>query len=154
MPWLSFSCRQATLPAAQAHPEHEQVAFLKLGRNDNLSVHGSLRIPFSKKPALTANGRLSYVWLEGMLGGTDYRNQGVQGMGYMYLTYAIEKDWRISANTGFYSATALLQGTTNPYLYSSLSVSKELFKKRGDGIRICQYPFPGIPVHQHESGGS
>ncbi|RKR80523.1 outer membrane receptor protein involved in Fe transport [Mucilaginibacter gracilis] len=100
------------------------------GNSKNLGTYLSINYPLSSKMSLTINGRVSHLWINGFLATRLYNNQGFQGSFYTNLNYRFLNDWRASANVGTYSKFITLQGSQNAYTFSSLSVSKDLFKKK------------------------
>lgn len=79
---------------------------------------------------MNVNARASFIWLQGDINTIHYYNEGFQGSAYVYLNFLLKNDFRASLNTGIYGPSVILQGYTNSYLYSSGSLSKELFHKK------------------------
>ncbi len=101
-----------------------------IGRNANIGANISLSYPVTQKFSVSLSGRGSYVFLKGRVDNKSYGNEGVLGYGNANLAYRFEKDWRVSVAFSSFSPSVTLQGQTNAYYYSSVGVTKELFKKK------------------------
>ena len=115
--------------------------YQNVGTNDNLAWNVNFNYPLSKKVSVNGNGRVSYAWTKGTFSGLEYKNEGSQGHLYMYLTYRVNKNHRVSTNGGFYSPSILLQGKSNAYFYSSINFSKDIFKNKGSISLGINNPF-------------
>ncbi|WP_423148896.1 outer membrane beta-barrel protein [Rubrolithibacter danxiaensis] len=115
--------------------------YKNIGKNKRAGINGGLNINLTKKLSMNLNGDVSYVWLEGFLNSKMYKNDGLQGNAYTYFGYSFDKNWRVSVNAGYYSGWLTLQGTSNPYIYSSASISKEFFDKKASLSMSVSNPF-------------
>ncbi len=102
-----------------------------LGANKNLGFSASVSYPITKKLNININSRISNVWISGYFNGQQYNNKGVQGYTFAYAGYRITDTWRAGINGGFYSANVLLQGKSSSNVFSSISTSKDILKKKG-----------------------
>jgi outer membrane receptor for ferrienterochelin and colicin len=118
-----------------------RITYRNIGKYTNLGTNANLTIPIGKTLSLTGNGNLNYVWIEGTVENKKLKNQGVEGFAYSYLSWRAKKNWRISLNAGFYGPTRNLQGNSNTYFYSSASVSKQIFKQKGNLSLSISNPF-------------
>lgn len=104
--------------------------YQNLGLNKNLGFSSTVNVPFTKNLRLNTNTRISYVWLEGWLNNTTFKNDGFQGSAYAYLSNNFKNNWRLSINGGVYSSSVLLQGKSNAYYYTSVGINKSLYKRK------------------------
>ncbi len=101
-----------------------------IGKDKKLGVNANISIPFSPKFNVNFNSMISFIWIEGTLNSQLYKNSGLQGNAYAFASYTLPKDYRIRINTGYYSPWIQLQGQSNEYVYTSISVSKDFFDKK------------------------
>lgn len=105
--------------------------YQNVGSDKNLGAHISFNYPITKKLNLNINGNFSYIFLRGYINGQLYSNEGFQGYTFAYAGYKISDTWRAGINGGFYSANVLLQGKSSAYVFTSISTSKDILKKKG-----------------------
>lgn len=117
-----------------------RATFENIGKNRNLGVNISTNQEI-KSFSINVNGRLSYIWMEGMIDNNLLKNEGVQGNIYANAGYKFKNDFRAGLNSGFYSAWISLQGQSNPYFYTSASLSKEFLKKKATVSASVNNPF-------------
>ncbi len=99
-----------------------------IGKNHTvgLSLNGNVNV--TKKFNINVNGSANYVQLSSILQNQPVTNRGFTANVFGYVSYRLEKGWRLSANLGVNSPRITLQGTSASYSYHSLSVNKQLFK--------------------------
>jgi len=112
-----------------------------LGSDRKLAANISVNYPLTKKLNLTINGSVTEVWLQGNVSGQPYKNGGFQGNGYMFASYKISDTWRAGSSFSYYSANVLLQGKSNPYIFSNVSLTKDVLKKKGSAFLSLSNPF-------------
>lgn len=105
--------------------------YQNLGTNKNLGLNVSVSYPITKKINININSQVSHVWLRGYFNSQLYNNSGIQGYMFAYAGYKISDTWRAGINGGFYSANVLLQGKSSASVFTSLSASKDILKKKG-----------------------
>jgi hypothetical protein len=93
-----------------------------------LNINGSY--PFTKKLNVNFNSGLFYVWIKGTYNGEFYSNKGPRTNTNANATYKPGDDWTIGANYGYNSHLIWLQGGSNHYMYSSLTLSKVVLNKK------------------------
>ena len=86
-----------------------------------------------------------------MVNSKFFKNEGIQGNAYISGNYKFDKDWRAGINTGYYSAWITLQGQSNPYYYTSASLSKELLKKKATVSASINNPFQKFRTWKNET---
>jgi outer membrane receptor protein involved in Fe transport len=104
--------------------------YYNIGKDRRLDMNLNINYPISNVLNISLNGTVTYADINGSVGGTMYRNDGMQGNAYLYLNYTLKKIARISGNLGFYSPTVILQGSSQGYLYSAFSANKQIFKSK------------------------
>lgn len=115
--------------------------YQNVGSDKNLGANISMNYPITKKLNLNINGNVSYVFLRGFINGELYSNQGIQGYTFVYAGYRFTDTWRAGINGGFYTANVLLQGKSSNYLFSSISTSKDILKKKASIFMNISNPF-------------
>lgn len=115
--------------------------FQNVGSDKNLGANVSVNYPITKKLNININSSISYVFLRGFINGELYSNDGVQGYTFAYAGYRFNDTWRAGINGGFYSANVLLQGKSSAYIFSSLSASKDILKKKASLYVSVSNPF-------------
>jgi outer membrane receptor protein involved in Fe transport len=115
--------------------------YQNLGSNKNLGLNASVSYPITKKININLNSQISQVWLRGYFNSQLYNNSGFQGYMFAYAGYKISDTWRAGINGGFYSANVLLQGKSNASIFTSLSASKDVLKKKGSLFFGANNPF-------------
>ncbi len=116
-------------------------SFYNIGNNKSISLSLSASYPITSKLNISFNGQMAWVFLKGWVDNKAYNNSGLQGNAYAYLSRTFKNNWRATANAGFYSAGIVLQGQSNAYLYSSLSISKSLLKNKMTITGTVSNPF-------------
>lgn len=116
-------------------------SYRNIGRNKNLNLYLNFSYPISQALTLTVSGSVTHVRLQGEIDGETLSNRGFQGLSYGYLSYKFLKDWRATANGGYYSPTIILQGKANDYFYSSLGLSRNFLKGAGNISANVTNPF-------------
>jgi hypothetical protein len=104
--------------------------FENIGVNDNLEADFNVNVPVSKRINLSLNVQAGYETLKGTADSNFYSRRALIGNGNLYLSYHFDHEWRTGFNFQYYSPAITLQGTTSPYYYTSLSVSKTIFNKK------------------------
>jgi outer membrane receptor protein involved in Fe transport len=107
-----------------------RTTYENIGHDQRVGFNMSVNYPFNSKLSVTMNSSLSYVWLKGSYNGLEYQNDGFQGNAYAFASYTLPKDVKARINAGYYSPWLMLQGQSNPYVYTSFSLSKEFFDKK------------------------
>ncbi len=100
--------------------------FENLGKNNNLEADMNISWPISNKLNLSINGQISYLRLTGVVDSTLYTRKAMTGNANVYLGYKFNNDWRAGFNFLYFSPLITLQGTSSPYYYTSLSLSKNI----------------------------
>ncbi|HEY8927620.1 MAG TPA: outer membrane beta-barrel family protein [Mucilaginibacter sp.] len=105
--------------------------YQNLGSNKNLGLNGSFNYPITKKINFNLNTRLAYTWIRGYYNSQLYSNSGLVGNAFSYIGYKISDTWRTGVNLGYYSSYVSLQGRGSSAVFSGISVSKDVFNKKG-----------------------
>lgn len=112
-----------------------------LGSDRNIGLNASVNYPITKKLNLNVNGRASYEMLRGYFNGQLYNNRGVQGYMFAYAGYRFTDTWRAGIDGGFYSPNVMLQGKSSSEVFTSLSTSLDVLKKKGSFYIAVNNPF-------------
>ena len=104
-------------------------SFENLGKNKSLEADININWPISQRISLNINGQLSHVSLTGVIDSALYNRKAFAGNGNLYLSYKFDNNWRAGFNFLYYSPNITLQGTSSPYYYTSLSLSKNITPK-------------------------
>jgi len=131
-----------------------RATFENIGKNKSAGFNINTNQDLFKNFNINVNGRLYYVWMEGIIDGATLKNDGAQGNLYAYAGYKFKKDVKVGINAGYYSPWLTLQGQSNPYYYSSVSVSKELLKKKLSLSASVSNPFQKYWNWRNETSSS
>jgi Outer membrane protein beta-barrel family len=104
--------------------------YKNLGTNNNLEADVNFNYPISNTVSLSFNGQVSYVAFKGMVDTVFYSRKAVIGNCNLSVSYKLDNDWHTGFNFQYYSPAITLQGTSSPYYYTSVSVSKSIFHKK------------------------
>lgn len=115
--------------------------FENIGKNKSAGFNINTNKDITKSFNFNVNGGLSYVWMEGVIDGNTVKNKGAQGNLHASAAYKFKKDLKAVLNGGYNSPWLTLQGESNPYYYTSASVSKEFFKKKVSFSVYVSNPF-------------
>ncbi|MGQ7856253.1 outer membrane beta-barrel protein [Pedobacter sp. WC2501] len=104
--------------------------YQNIGKNDDLGFNLSFSYPIATGFTVNANGRISYLWLNGTSNGHFASNRGFKGNTNVSFSKFLEKyDFRISLDFGTNSPEIYLQGKSRSSYNSSLSLNKKFFNK-------------------------
>lgn len=115
--------------------------YQNVGSNKVLGANISANYPITPKWNINVNSSMSYVFLRGFINDELYSNHGAQGYAFAYTGYKFTDTWRAGINGGFYSANVLLQGKSSAYVFTSLSTSKDILKKKASFFLSVNNPF-------------
>lgn len=128
-----------------------RTTYENIGKNKSLGLNLNTSYPVNKKLSMNVNTRISYTRIEGMVNSKFYENEGIQGNAYLSGSYKFDKDWRAGINAGYYSAWITLQGQSNPYYYTSASLSKDFLKKKASLSASVSNPFQKFRSWKNET---
>ncbi|WP_207536097.1 outer membrane beta-barrel family protein [Desertivirga arenae] len=131
-----------------------RATFENIGKNKDFGFNVNTNQQITKAFNINLNGRLSYVLMDGIIDGIKMQNEGMQGNIYTYLGYKFKNDWKAGVNAGFYSAWITLQGQSNPYYYTSASLSKEFLKKKATISASVNNPFQKFRNWKNETSSA
>ena len=104
--------------------------YQNIGKNDDLGFNLYFSYPITTSLTVNANGRISYLWLNGTSSGQFVSNQGFKGKTNVSFSYFFEKyNLRTSIDFGSNSPELYLQGKSRSSYNSSLSFNKQIFDK-------------------------
>ncbi|RZL12822.1 MAG: TonB-dependent receptor, partial [Pedobacter sp.] len=104
--------------------------YLNIGKDRTLGSNFSINYPITKKLNFNVSGNISYLWIEGMVNGRVEKNSGTRGFFYGGVDYKFENGFRVSGNFSYSTPYITLQGKSNSWPYSSLSVNKDIIKDK------------------------
>ena len=104
--------------------------YQNLGSNNSLEADLNINYPITERLSMSLNAQASYLSLKGTVDTLFYHRKAFTGNGNLYLGYRFDHDWRTGFNFQYYSPAITLQGTSSPYYYTSLSLSKTIFHKK------------------------
>ena len=128
--------------------------YQNIGSDKNLGGNISVSYPITKKLNLNINARLSYIWLKGYYNGQLYTNSGIQGYTFAYAGYKITDTWRVGMNAGFYTPNVLLQGKSNANVFTSISSSKDVLKKKASIFFNINNPYSKYRTFRSDTRGA
>ncbi len=129
---LSYSFSNNTIQAVSIFGADGIIrgTYENIGTNNDLEADLNINYPLSKRLNLNLTAQVGFIKLAGTADSNFYSRKAVIGNGNLYLSYKFNHEWRTGFNFQYYSPAVTLQGTTSPYYYTSLSVSKSIFNKK------------------------
>lgn len=115
--------------------------YLNVGKNRSLGALVNANYPVTKKLSINVNALLLHVWLTGTSDGQLFSNTGFQGNIFGNSSYKFDKGYSIGLDFGFDSRYVMLQGRDNYFIYTSLSGTKSLLKKKASISISTSNPF-------------
>jgi outer membrane receptor protein involved in Fe transport len=153
---LNYSFANNTVQQVSIYNEETKITrstFVNTGKDRKLGTNLNINYPFTPKLNLTLGGNMNYVWLQGLINGLEYKNDGLQGYLYGYLSYKLEPGWRVGANFSYSSAYITLQGQSNSSTYSSFSLGKDIIKDKLTFSGSVGNPFQKLRSYQSTTEG-
>jgi len=95
----------------------------------------------TNKLNLNFNSGLFYVWVNGPYNGRFYSNQGIRTNTFANVTFKPTNTWTLGASGGYNRRYILLQGSSNDYVYSSISASKTILNKKATITLVANNPY-------------
>jgi hypothetical protein len=109
------------------------VKILRWNISGNYAITNKLNLNF--------NSGLFYVWVDGPYNGRFYSNQGIRTNTFANATYKPSDTWTFGASGGYNRRYILLQGSSNDYVYSSISTSKTFLNKKATITAVVNNPY-------------
>ncbi len=125
--------------------------YFNIGKDRSLGSNINTNYPITKSLNFNLGGNIYYMWIEGFLGNTAYKNEGFQGYFYGSLSYKLSNGFRLNSNYGYNSAWITLQGSSNSWVYSSFSASKDIVKDKITFSTAVNNPFQKFRAWTNES---
>lgn len=107
-------------------------SYRNIGNYDRVGMDINTRFQVTPKIDFSVEGSINRVYIKNNDLNNKSTNTGVEGFIYSYLNYKGKNGWLYTANVGFYGPTINIQATSNSYYYSSLGMSKQIFKTNGN----------------------
>ncbi|MEJ7694395.1 TonB-dependent receptor [Daejeonella sp.] len=139
---LSYSFTNNTIQnVTTLRGDTSYTTFANTGKNKNLSASMNVNYPLTKRLQLYLFPLISYLNMEGMVNNKVYKNEGIQWIAYTYLSYKFDKDWQVGFNIGYQNGVMFLQGKSDPYNWTVMSLSKDFLKKKASLSALIYNPF-------------
>ncbi|RYG16850.1 MAG: TonB-dependent receptor [Chitinophagaceae bacterium] len=103
------------------------------GNTGNASILGgqvNVNYPFNPKLRLAVSGMAGYGRVNGEINGVMLRKKGVMRRAFTSLTYRPTKTWQATGSVNYQGPNLTLQGTSNSFVSTSFSVSKDLLDNK------------------------
>ena len=104
--------------------------YKNIGENNDLEADLNINYPISNRINLSLNAQAGFETLKGYADSILVERRALIGNGNLYLGYKFDHNWRGGFNFQYYSPAITLQGTSSPYYYTSVSLSKSVFKQK------------------------
>jgi outer membrane receptor protein involved in Fe transport len=130
---LNYAFASNTVQQISIYDEQTRITrstFVNTGKDRKLGTNFNVNYPFTKLLNLSLGGNMNYIWLQGLINSLEYKNDGLQGYVYGYLSYKLEPGWRIGANFSYSSSYITLQGQSRSNTYTSFSLGKDIIKDK------------------------
>jgi hypothetical protein len=132
---LNYSFSKNTIQSYTTTIEADSIvlsSYHNIGRYERIGMDVNTRFQIAPKLDFSIEGSISRVLVKNNTQGNRLANVGIEGFIYSYLNYQSKNGLRYTANAGFYGPTINIQASSNSYFYSSLGVSKQVFKNKGN----------------------
>ncbi|MBE7176407.1 MAG: TonB-dependent receptor [Mucilaginibacter polytrichastri] len=136
---MSYSFANNTIQQVSSFDPATQIttsSYQNIGKDKSLGGNINVNYPLNKDWNLTLGGRMNYVWIQGVVDGVIAKNEGFNGYLFGNTSYKLKGDWRLGAQFSYSSPFIRLQGQSNAWIYSSLSLAKDVIK---DKLTISGY---------------
>jgi outer membrane receptor protein involved in Fe transport len=153
---LNYSFANNTVQQISIYNEETKItrtSYVNTGKDRKLGTNLNINYPFTPKLNFTLGGNMNYIWLQGLINGLEYKNDGLQGYFYGYLSYKLEPGWRIGGNFSYSSAYITLQGQSTSNLYTSFSVGKDIIKDKLTFSGSVSNPFQKLRSFENTTEG-
>lgn len=149
---LSYSLsNNAIQQFTTAYPDSAVTTYGNLGREQSYGFSESANLSLTKNLNLNLNTTFTYIILNGFLQDKPLRNEGLTASFFGSGSYKFEKNWRLSANGGYFPRSVTLQGRTGNYYYNSFTLSKTFLKGDKATIKLmARSPFQKNRKSLHE----
>jgi hypothetical protein len=139
---LNYSFANNTIQQISSFSDNiTRSTYQNIGSDRKIGSNFNLNYPITQKLTLSMGGNLNYIWIEGILNGNLYKNDGIQGYMYGYAGYRFEKGWRAGLNYSYSSPWVTLQGQSNSYNYLAMSLNKDIVKDKLSFSASVSNPF-------------
>jgi outer membrane receptor protein involved in Fe transport len=153
---LNYAFATHTVQQISVYDEDTRITrstYVNTGKDRKLGTNFNVNYPFTKHLNLTLGGNMNYIWLQGLVNGLEYKNAGLQGYVYGYLSYKLEPGWRIGGNFSYNSAYITLQGQSRSNTYTSFSVGKDIIKDKLTFSGAVSNPFQKLRAFETTTEG-
>ncbi len=100
------------------------------GSGTLLGLGVNINYPFNSKLRGTLGLMANYGMVKGEINGVKIDNKGLMRRGFSSITYRPSKTWQGTASINYNGPNLSLQGSSNAYISSSFSLSKDLFDNK------------------------
>lgn len=105
-------------------------SFGNTGSGTLMGLNVNINYPFSPKLRGQLGVMGNYGIVKGEINGVVLKKQGLMRRAFTSFTYRPTKTWQASASVNYNGPNLSLQGTSNSFVFSSLSVNKDLFNNK------------------------
>ncbi|RZK39020.1 MAG: TonB-dependent receptor [Pedobacter sp.] len=100
------------------------------GSGSMVGINVNMNYPISSKLRATLNLTSNHGRVTGEVNGEKITTQGLMNRGFLSLSYRPAKNWQAAGNVNYNGRNFTLQGSTNDFVTSSFSVSRDLFSNK------------------------
>ncbi|TFF35979.1 outer membrane beta-barrel family protein [Mucilaginibacter psychrotolerans] len=116
-------------------------SFDNTGKARLFTLNANISYPITKKWSSSFNGRIAHGRVQGTVNGVLVKNQGFMYGASVSSGYNFEQGWRVSVNAFLNGPNLSIQGTSNPYASTSISVNKDIVKSKLSFAVSANNPF-------------
>ncbi len=115
-----------------------RTSYANTGKSSSLGSNLAMAYPLSKNINLNLNGNCMYLWLQGTANGQPVKNNRLMYSFSLSGSFRSVMDWNLNTDLNVVSRNPTgLQGYTNGFVGTALSLNKELIKnKLGFAVRV------------------
>lgn len=105
-------------------------SFANTGSGTLIGINVNLNYPFSSKLRAQLGAMGNYGMVKGEINGEMLEKKGLMRRAFTSLSYRPAKDWQTTASVNYNGPNLSLQGTSNSFVATSLSVNKDFFNNK------------------------
>jgi outer membrane receptor protein involved in Fe transport len=124
-----------------------------IGSRKGVGLNLSGRWSPTQKFMINLNGNINYSDLSGS-SDFAYSNSGFAGNAFTNMSYTFPKDWRLSANGGFFTPWVQLQSKNSTHHFHGFNLQKSFLDKKLDVSMNISSPFMKTFTRKNESWGT
>jgi outer membrane receptor protein involved in Fe transport len=124
-----------------------------LGKNKNLGLSVNSSYPITSKLNVNMNGQIGRLWINGFYNGQAYGTSAYRGNVYASFSYKLNDAFTFGLNTGYYSKSIQLQGTSSSYFFTSYRVNYTFLNQKASLNAFINNPYQHMWTYRNFTHG-